>query len=379
MRLKRVTKWRLLMSKGTVMILAGGTGGHVYPAIAVADEFKQQGFEIIWIGTKKGIEARLVPEHGFKIDWIDISGLRGNGFKRLLFAPLILLRAFIQMVKLFIKYKPVLVLGMGGFVAGPGGFVAKIMRCPLVIHEQNSIPGMTNKLLAKVANRVLTGFPNVLSQYKNTAYVGNPVRLSIKPSITTNKTIHVLVFGGSLGAKAINDVIPDMFSQLNEQLNKQGLLLNLQHQTGKVDYATVIQNYKKLGLDNNPQIKVSEYINDMDLALALANIAICRAGAMTVAELAMAGLPAIFIPYPHAVDDHQTTNALDLVNNNAGYLINQNDLTVQNLSKTMLRLCEQPEQLKMMAQNALNKAKPNATKDIVSNCLSVIKKQAANG
>ena len=363
------------MSKGTIMILAGGTGGHVYPAIAVADEFKQQGFEIIWIGTKKGIESRLVPAHGLTMDWIEISGLRGNGLKRLFFAPLSLLRASLQMITMFIKYKPVLALGMGGFVAGPGGLVAKIMRCPLVIHEQNSIPGVTNKLLAKIANKVLTGFPNVLMQYQKTHYVGNPVRQSIQPSQTQSEIINVLVFGGSLGAKAINDVIPEMFNRLI----KQGLSIKLQHQTGKFDYQNVVQNYQNLGLAQHPNIVLTDYIDNMDSALANADIAICRAGAMTVAELAMAGLPAIFVPYPYAVDDHQTTNALDLVNNNAGYLINQNDLTVDSLSAILIKLCQHPEHLKIMANNAHNKAKPNATKDIVSHCLTTIKQEVSHG
>jgi len=351
-------------SKGTIMILAGGTGGHVYPALAVADEFIKQGFKIIWIGTRQGIEARLVTEHGLAIDWLNISGLRGNGLKRLFFAPLVLLRALFQMFLLFNKHKPVLALGMGGFVAGPGGVVAKLMGCPLVIHEQNSIPGVTNKILARMANRVLTGFPNVFTQYTKTQYVGNPVRQSIK-AVKQNddsQVVNLLVFGGSLGARAINQVIPDVLANLQAQ----GVQVSCQHQTGKLDIDTVKQSYQNLNMAENEQLQVLPYIDDMDNALAKANIAICRAGAMTIAELAMAGLPAVFIPYPFAVDDHQTTNALDSVDADAGILIPQSELSVAKLTDVLVALCNNPLRIKSMAKNALSKAKPQATQDIVS-------------
>ena len=359
----------------TIMILAGGTGGHVYPALAVAQAFQQQGFDIIWIGTKKGIEARLVPEQGLKIDWLDMAGLRGKGFLRLFFAPLILTRALWQMWRLFRLYKPVLALGMGGFVAWPGGVMAKLLGCPLVIHEQNSIAGMTNRFLARLANRVLTGFPNVFPGLKKAVYVGNPVRDSmrrqkVERNYQQHKPLSILVFGGSLGARAINQVMPPCLAQLQQQ----GCDFRVLHQSGKLDYEQVLKDYQQF-----PQladkVETRAYIDDMDIALQQADLAICRAGAMTVAEIMVAALPAIFIPYPYAVDDHQTGNAMALVKDAAAILIQQKALNVTLLTETLHDLCQHREKLHRMSEQAKSKAKPNATEEIVQLCLQEI----ANG
>ena len=305
-----------------VMIMAGGTGGHVYPALAVADELKQRGVPVVWMGTKKGIEARLVPEAGIEVDWLSMSGLRGKGKLTLLLAPLKIMFACTQALNILIKRKPLVVLGMGGFVSAPGGLMAWLIRIPLLIHEQNAMPGMSNRILSKLANSVLEAFPNSFD--KKSIHVGNPVRKEIieiaDPQTryeNKSEALNILVFGGSLGAAHLNEVVPSACAEIAKEK-----LIKIRHQTGPGHLEETKLNYENLGLD----VELFEYVNDMANMYAWADIVICRSGAMTVSELSVAGVASILVPYPYAVDDHQTYNAKYLSDKKAAILIKEEKL-----------------------------------------------------
>ncbi len=350
--------------KRPVMIMAGGTGGHVYPALAVADALKQKGIPVVWMGTKKGIEARLVPEAGIDIEWLGMTGLRGKGIFTLIFAPLKIIIACYQALQILRKREPCVVLGMGGFVSAPGGLMAWLSRVPLLIHEQNAVPGMSNRLLSKIASKVMEAFPG---SFKTKAkHVGNPVRDSIVSLSTPqernegrNGALHILVFGGSLGAARLNEVVPQACASLLKECE-----FEIRHQAGKGNFDQTRENYAHL----NVKAEVLEYIDNMQEMYAWADLVICRAGAMTIAELAAAGVASILVPYPYAVDDHQTFNAKYLSDAGAAILLKQDELNVEvlaNILKTLTR-----EKTLEMANLARSLGIPNATSLVANACVN---------
>lgn len=346
------------------MILAGGTGGHIFPAIAVAEELRSRGCELKWMGTRAGMEARLVPQENIEIEWLSVSGFRGKGWKAQLSVPFKLLAACWQAGRILRKFKPNVVLGMGGFVAGPGGLMAKILGIPLVIHEQNRIPGTTNRLLVKCSEFVMEAFPGSFVAKAGAVCVGNPLRRSILESIGKEKpqredATRVLIVGGSLGAKVLNEIVPEAIAQL-------GLAVKVRHQTGEVMAAETETHYLRLGID----AKVTAFVQDMAEAYRWADVAICRAGAMTVSELAAAGLPSILVPFPHAIDDHQTANARYFAEAGAAVLLPQPELNPQRLAQELTKLIQTTGRLAGMSRNARELAKPDAAKRVADACLN---------
>lgn len=349
-----------------IMIMAGGTGGHIYPALAVARALKDQGVSVVWFGTQQGLEARIVPEQGIPMQWLSIQGLRGKGKLALLLAPFNLLRACIQAARVLRTVRPSAVLGMGGFVSGPGGLMARLMGVPLVIHEQNAIAGLTNKLLARVANRTLSAFP---VSFKS-ACVGNPIRAAIaqvgqQARSMTDGRLNVLVLGGSLGALALNKATPAAFALLDNQS-----AIMLWHQTGGKHIETTLAEYEAHGIKTAAH-KIVPYIDSMEDAYAWADVVVCRAGAMTVSELAATGSASILVPYPYAVDDHQTANAQYLATQGAAYLKQQSELTPEWLASTLTALLNDKHTLQNMQTAALALAKPRATQSVVDALLEV--------
>jgi len=351
-----------------VLIAAGGTGGHVYPALAVADYLREQDVKITWVGTEKGLEHRVVPVNNIPLELISISGLRGKGLLNLIFVPVKLILAITQTIKIFMRVKPDAVLGMGGFVSGPCGLAAYILRKPLYIHEQNAIPGLTNKVLSYLATTVMQAFPNSFKD-KNIVTLGNPIRKEISDvpepeerMLGRNDNIRLLIIGGSLGAQALNENIPHVLSEI-----EKGLQPDVWHQTGRDKLDSTLERYKK----SNIEAKVAEYIEDMAEAYEWADLVICRAGALTISELANAGVAAILVPYPYAVDDHQTANANYLTSVGAAVLIPQEQL-VAKLKETLTELLQAGRtKLTDMAKAARELSKPSATKDVAEICLGV--------
>ena len=345
------------MTNKTVMVMAGGTGGHVFPALAVADELKQQGYEIHWLGTAAGIEAEIIPKAGYPLHRIEVTGLRGKGKLALLAAPFKIAKAIYQALRFMRIVKPSAVLGLGGFATGPGGVAAKLLGIPLLIHEQNAFPGMTNRLLKPLANVVMQAFPNTFRGTKGLEKLlttGNPVRANIvalddmKAESTSreNDKLNVLVVGGSLGAVALNIAVMEALVLILKQGPEQSVP-NIWHQVGKKNIASVQQAYAEKGLAG--KAKVVAFIDDMSQAYDWADLVVCRAGALTVSEVACAGKAAIFIPYPFAVDDHQTANAQILVNANAAEVKQQSELTAQWLASRWTTYAEQPQLIKNMS------------------------------
>lgn len=350
--------------------MAGGTGGHVFPALAVANALQNQGVEVYWLGTMKGMEANIVNKAGFNFNSIQIGGLRGKGALKWLFAPFSLLLATVSAIRIVRKIKPNVVLGMGGFVTGPGGLASRLLGRPLLVHEQNAIPGMTNVLLSKIANRILEAFPNTFRTTGKLFYTGNPVRKDInlleRPDVryrAHTDPIRVLVVGGSLGAQALNEIVPQAIGLMEKEKRP-----SVWHQAGRNKLAQTQQAYTSLA----GELNIVEFIDDMHQAYAWADLIICRAGAMTITEICNVGLASILVPYPYAVDDHQTANANHLKNADAAILIQQIELTPQRLATELSRLIEAGrEQLLAMANRALALAKPDATEQVVRHCLEV--------
>jgi UDP-N-acetylglucosamine--N-acetylmuramyl-(pentapeptide) pyrophosphoryl-undecaprenol N-acetylglucosamine transferase len=345
----------------TILIMAGGTGGHIYPGLAVADALRAQGWNIVWLGAPNSMEAELVPKHGYPVAWVNFSGVRGKGVMRLLTLPFTLLRALGQSADAIFRYRPDVVLGMGGYITLPGGLMAAILRRPLVIHEQNSIAGMSNKVLAKLSTRVLSGFPDVL---KGTQWCGNPVRADIaavaEPQArfaNRGGKLNVLVVGGSLGAQALNEALPKALALMSETERPKVL-----HQTGKKHFETVQKLYDQSGM----QADVRAFLDDMANQYAHADVVICRAGALTIAELAAAGVASVLVPFPYAVDDHQTYNARFLSEQGAAVLLPQTELNAEKLAQLLRELDR--EKLKAMAIAARGLAKPEATQSVVNVC-----------
>lgn len=360
------------MSGARILIMAAGTGGHVFPALAVAHYLTERGHEVSWLGTQRGMEAELVPANGFEIDTISIAGLRGNGLSGWLVAPLRISRAIIQTLGVVRRRQPDAVLGMGGFVTGPGGVAAKLSGRPLLIHEQNAIAGLTNRLLSRIANRVLEAFPNTFSG-TNVSHTGNPVRSDIAalaaPAVRfagREGRLRLLVVGGSLGALALNEMIPQALAAILEEQRPE-----VHHQCGKRHYDVTIAAYEKAGVKG----EVMSFIDDMAAQYAWADLVICRAGALTVSELALAGVASILVPYPYAVDDHQTANGGFLVEQGAAQLVQQRELSAESLAEMLNGFCGDRvagrKQLLAMAENARRLATPEATAEVAAACLAL--------
>jgi len=349
------------MVKRPILVMAGGTGGHVFPALAVAEQLQAQGWPVVWLGTQLGLEARVVPPTGIPICWIRVKGLRGKGVLRLLIAPFMLFRALLETVVVLMKVHPAAVLGMGGYTTGPGGLMAWLLRCPLIIHEQNSVAGMTNRWLAPLAKRVLEAFPGSL---KNAIHTGNPVRRSIaelpftEPD-TQSRRPRLLVVGGSLGAAVLNEQVPAALAELEVQKRPE-----VWHQTGMRHIDEARQAYTVAGVD----VRLDAFIEDMSIAYQWADLVLCRAGALTIAELAAAGVASILVPYPHAVDDHQTGNARYLVDAGAAVLLPNSEVTPQRLRKE-LALLQHSQQLGVMARCARVAALPDAAQRVANACI----------
>ncbi len=315
--------------------MAGGTGGHIFPGLAVAEKLKSEGWHIHWLGTADRMEADIVPKHGFDISFISISGLRHKNLLAWLKLPFKLVNSLLQALAVIRKIKPDAVLGMGGYASAPGGLAAWLMNKPLVVHEQNAAAGLTNRLLARIANKVCCAFPDAFKSTVSMQVVGNPLRASIgehtaqdnSDEVVVKTSNNILVIGGSLGAQVLNQVVPKSFARLAKvtssvDCNDETLPFNIWHQTGKGKQQDVIDAYNQQDLVNE-QVRVTEFIDDIANAYQWADVVICRAGALTVSELAMAATPAIFVPLPHAVDDHQTKNAQYLVSRGGAVLVKQ--------------------------------------------------------
>jgi len=356
------------------VIMAGGTGGHVFPALAVAEKLRQRGVSISWLGTAAGIESRLVPAANIPLHCLTIEGVRGKGIGTKLKAPWLLLSAVWQARKILKQENADVVLGLGGFASGPGGVAAWLLRKPLLIHEQNAVAGTTNSWLSKIANRVMEAFPGSLDE---AVHVGNPVRDSIaavKPlRLEGDGALKLLVLGGSLGALALNQLLPQALAQLPKEFCPQ-----VKHQTGKRHLAVTKAGYKQQSID----AEVVEFIDDMAAAYEWADLVICRAGALTVSELTLAGRAALLVPFPFAIDDHQTKNAQWLVDNNAGVLHQQADLSAELTADIIKGFTQNPEKLKAMSRSAKMLAMPDAADKVANFCEQAargLRKEMSNG
>ena len=345
----------------TILVMAGGTGGHVFPALAVAEHLRARGWRVVWLGSRLGMEADLVPRHQFPIRFIRFTGLRGKGLLRQALLPVNLLIALWQCACVIFQVRPDVVLGMGGYISFPGGLMAAFLRRPLVLHEQNAVAGLANKVLAQIADRRLTGFPDTL---RKATWTGNPVRAEIaalpEPAARFAGRIgrlRLLVVGGSLGARALNDVVPRTLGTFAPAARPQ-----VRHQSGAKQIEALQANYRAAGVEAD----CVAFIDDMAAALGDADFVICRAGALTVAELAAAGVASILVPFPHAVDDHQTVNARFLADAGAGVLLPQNELDAQRLAAMIGALTR--EYLLDMAKRARALAKPAATRVVADAC-----------
>ncbi|MGZ5008100.1 MAG: undecaprenyldiphospho-muramoylpentapeptide beta-N-acetylglucosaminyltransferase [Methylobacter sp.] len=352
------------MSK-RIVIMAGGTGGHVFPALAVAQMLIEKDWQVSWLGTQKGLEGRVIPEQGIEIDWLSVAGVRGKGWLSKITAVFLLLKACIQALKILKKRKPDVVLGMGGFVAGPGGLMAKLLGIPLIIHEQNRVPGTTNRLLARMANRVLEAFPDSFNKKLNAIFTGNPLRkqfIGCAERREKHPGINILVVGGSQGAQILNEVVPDALAVLSSGA-ADGNKVQIKHQTGTAMQQQVENRYKELGVN----AEVNAFIDDMVSVYQWADLVICRSGAMTVSEVAAAGIPAIFIPLPSAIDDHQTANARYLADAGAGVILMQKDLNAATLVENITKVIKQ---LDAMSNTAKEYARLDATETVAGICIA---------
>jgi UDP-N-acetylglucosamine--N-acetylmuramyl-(pentapeptide) pyrophosphoryl-undecaprenol N-acetylglucosamine transferase len=366
-------------SNRTLMVMAGGTGGHVYPALAVADALRTRGWDVFWLGTRAGLEARVVPAAGIDMVWIAMGGVRGKGLLTKLLLPAMLLVAFSQSLAAILRHRPDVVLGMGGYTAFPGGMMASLLHRPLVLHEQNSIAGLTNRVLACLADRILTAFPGVFTHAQDTPipcrrvateWVGNPVRgdiaaLAAAEAAAPGDPLRLLVVGGSLGASALNELVPKALALLPVDRRPRVV-----HQSGRRHLDVLRAHYAAAGVEAD----VRDYIEDMAAAYRTCDFAICRAGAMTVAELACAGVPAVLVPFPFAVDDHQTGNAAFLADAGAAWLVQQRDLTPDRLAALIGGLDRTT--LAAMSDKARGLARPDAAARVADVCEELVRSAA---
>jgi UDP-N-acetylglucosamine--N-acetylmuramyl-(pentapeptide) pyrophosphoryl-undecaprenol N-acetylglucosamine transferase len=348
----------------TILIMAGGTGGHIFPALAVADQLRDNGWKVVWLGSKSGMESQLVPQYGFEIEWVRFSGLRGKGLLRLLLLPLNLVIAFWQSARAIFRVRPDVVLGMGGYISFPGGIMATLLARPLVLHEQNSIAGLANKVLARVADRILVAFPNAL---KNSEWTGNPVRRDIAQLPAPERrfrnragNLKVLVVGGSLGAQALNETVPRALALIPQSQRPE-----VTHQAGEKHLAMLESGYREAGVSAT----TLTFIRDMASAYAMADVVICRAGALTISELAAAGIASVLVPFPSAVDDHQTFNARYLADQSAAVLLPQAELTPRKLADLLLGFTR--DKLLDMAKRARALGRPDAARIVAERCMAV--------
>ncbi len=340
-----------------VLIMAGGTGGHVFPALAIAEALRAEGVPIYWLGTKAGLESRVVPSKGIEIRYINIGGLRGKGLFSLLTAPFKISLAIWQSLRILRQIRPAVIIGLGGFVTGPGGVAAWLLRIPLLIHEQNAIAGLTNRWLARLAKQVMEAFPGTFPISYRAVHTGNPLRANIMALPATreiHQPLHILIVGGSLGAKALNETVPLALQQVKGNFE-------VWHQTGETHLVAMRDAYTKAPF----QARIDAFIEDMAAAYSWADLVICRAGALTVSELAQAGVGSILVPFPYATDDHQRYNARFLSAQGAAILLPQTECTVERLTKEVNMLINEPHRLQQMAISARGCATPRALAEIV--------------
>ncbi|KAA8980683.1 undecaprenyldiphospho-muramoylpentapeptide beta-N-acetylglucosaminyltransferase [Halospina sp. K52047b] len=353
------------------LIMAGGTGGHVFPALATAEALREKGHEVAWLGSSGGMEADLIGGRDIPLYLIEVSGLRGKGGLTRLAAPVKLVRALWQAVAVIRRFRPDCVLGMGGFAAGPGGLAAWLLRRPLVIHEQNAVAGMTNQWLSHLAEVTLEAFPGAYGSRTVTRCTGNPVRQDLTglpapaERIGRGQRLKLLVLGGSRGARAINEVVPEALASL-----ATGEQPEVRHQCGRDHLDSTRKAYADAGLSAD----VVPFIGDMAEAYGWADLVVCRAGALTLAELACVGVGSVLVPFPHAVDDHQTVNARHLSDAGAALLMPQSQLDAAGLAREIQRLDDDRDALRTMAERARELAVPDATERVVNYCL-----EAAHG
>ncbi|WP_283147554.1 undecaprenyldiphospho-muramoylpentapeptide beta-N-acetylglucosaminyltransferase [Silvimonas soli] len=349
------------MSKRTLLVMAGGTGGHIFPALAVADAVRQKGWSVVWLGAKGAMETRIVPLHDIPLETLPITGVRGKGLLKKLAQPWVQLRALAGAVNVIFRYRPDVAIGFGGFTGFPGGLATRLLWLPLVIHEQNSVAGLTNKALSHIANRVLFAFPGAFASGKKRACIGNPVRgailnVPVPAERFAGRTgpLRLLVVGGSLGAKAFNDEVPKALAQLPQEQRPVVI-----HQAGEKNIDALRTNYAQAGVE----AECVAFIADMAAAYADADLVLCRSGALTVSELACVGAASVLVPYPHAVDDHQTGNARYLSDAGAGVLLQQTEFNAARFA-ALLQQTNRAACL-TMAQSARQLARPEATQDVV--------------
>jgi UDP-N-acetylglucosamine--N-acetylmuramyl-(pentapeptide) pyrophosphoryl-undecaprenol N-acetylglucosamine transferase len=350
-----------------ILVMAGGTGGHIYPALAVARALQKHAQEIVWLGTHRGLEARVIPQAGIDVEWINVKGLRNKGMLAVLLAPLQLTWALMQALSVIIRRRPAAVLGMGGFVSGPGGFAAWLTRRPLLIHEQNAAAGLTNRLLARLARVVLQAFPGSFNSKVRAETVGNPVREDIAavaiPAVRYGERqgpLRLLVVGGSQGSLALNRMVPAALAKLPADVRPI-----VRHQSGDRTLTAAQSAYAENAVD----VELSAYIEDMAAAYAWADLVVCRSGALTVAEVCAVGLPALFVPFPGAVDDHQTANARPMADAGAAVIIDESMLSAEVLAMTLRDWLTTRVDLQVKAEKARKLAKPNAVLRITELCL----------
>ncbi|NWF43750.1 undecaprenyldiphospho-muramoylpentapeptide beta-N-acetylglucosaminyltransferase [Hydrogenophaga sp. D2P1] len=350
------------------LIMAGGTGGHIFPGLAVAEALRERGWRVHWLGAPGSMESRLVPPRGFPLELVDFGGVRGKGVKTLFLLPLRLLRAFWQALQVVRRVQPDVLVGLGGYITFPGGMMGTLLGKPLVLHEQNSVAGMANKVLTGVADRVFTAFPNV---FKKAEWVGNPLRAEfLRQPVPAERfagrsgPLRLLVVGGSLGAKALNDTVPQALALIPSAQRPQVI-----HQSGEKQIEALRANYTAAGV----LAELTPFIDDTAQAFADADLIVCRAGASTVTEIAAVGAAALFVPFPHAVDDHQTANARFLTDAGGAWLVQQTELTPASLAMKLQTL--QREQLMEMAGKAKQMEKTEAVAAVVSACEQLAKVQ----
>lgn len=353
-----------------ILIMAGGTGGHVFPALAVADYLRDRGVDVQWMGTQKGIEATICPKNNIPLHVLDISGIRGKSALKFLTGPFAVAKAIAQAKRIIKDLRPQVIMGMGGYASGPGGIAARLCGVPLIVHEQNARPGTTNKILAKIAQSVLCGFPDALPRGE---FVGNPVReafyaQSKSPVPVEDARFKLLILGGSLGAKALNEIVPRALALLPNDA-----VVNVMHQAGSRTIQDAKAAYASLVKERDHwQINVTEFIDDVAYEMAQADLVICRAGALTVAELSVLGKPSILVPFPFAIDDHQTANASFLSDKGAALLRKESTLTKEQLAEDLRLLIAFPEKLNVMARAARLQEEKTATEKVAERCLEFL-------
>ena len=349
-----------------VLIMAGGTGGHVFPALACAREFEARGYSVHWLGTPRGIENELVEPAGFTLHRINVTGLRGKSKLSLFKAPFVLLKAMFQARKIIRQLKPVCVLGFGGYLTGPGGLAAKTCGVPVIIHEQNAVAGTANRLLVPMSSRVCEAFPGTFAVSDKLRSTGNPVRpelFSLAPrAALEGRKARLLVLGGSLGAEPLNKLLPEALAKVPVEVRPEVF-----HQAGKQHDQITAERYGAVGVE----AQVQPFIKDMAQAYGWADLVVCRAGALTISELAAAGLPSLLVPLPHAIDDHQSRNADYLAHEGAAFVMPQATTGAAEMAARLTEVLMQPEQLNTMARTARRLAKPDATNTVVNICLEV--------